>query len=331
MPAGRRLRHDSTALGGVGHGQEPGELGGRVGGEVIATTVLEHAAALEHQHLVHAVEGGETVGDDHHGAAAERAVGGLGEAGLGVGVEPAGGLVEQHEPGIGEQDAGEGEQLGLAGGEARPAVEHGVEAIVEAGRPLGEPDIGEGGAQLVVGGVDGAEEGEVVAERRAEELHVLAHHRDPAAEVVGGGVPHVDPAEPHAAVGHVPEACQQTAEGGLAAAGAADHAEAGAGGQVQVEVDEHVGVAGVGEGHVVEVDRQRPGREVVAATLGQGRHGGEQARRSTGTGRGLLELAHLLGDALDGLAHHLREAEHGEEGAEGDARRCAGGPRRRRG
>ncbi|MEJ7583044.1 MAG: hypothetical protein WKF43_02950 [Acidimicrobiales bacterium] len=61
----------------------------------------------------------------------------------------------------------------------------------------------------------------------------------------------------------------------------------------------------VGEADVVEVDREGPTRQRRPGTVEQGRFGGQEARRPTGSRTRLLELLHLLADAFEGLTDHL--------------------------
>jgi len=58
------------------------------------------------------------VSDDDAGSVNEESVESALEQALGGGIEARGGLVQQHDAGVPEVDAGEGEELRLAGGEA---------------------------------------------------------------------------------------------------------------------------------------------------------------------------------------------------------------------
>ena len=69
------------------------------------------------------------------------------------------------------------------------------------------------------------EEGQVVADARLEELHVLRHHADPAAQLAEPDGAQVGPAERDGAGGRIVEAEEQPREGRLAAAGAPEQAQ----------------------------------------------------------------------------------------------------------
>ena len=108
---------------------------------------------LEHGDLLGALGGGEPVGDEDAGAAADQPVGGADDAGLGDGVHPGGGLVEHDDADVAHQQAGERDQLLLAGREAGAAgAEQRVEPLGQAGDPVGEAELVDGGLDLLRAG-----------------------------------------------------------------------------------------------------------------------------------------------------------------------------------
>ena len=114
-------------------------VGGREAG---AGALLHDAPGLEHGDLLGALGGGEPVGDEDAGAAGDQPVGGADDPGLGDGVHARGGLVEDDHADVAHQQAGERDQLLLAGRQARAArAEQGVEALGQAGDPVGEAEL----------------------------------------------------------------------------------------------------------------------------------------------------------------------------------------------
>ena len=114
---------------------------------------LDDAAIAEDEDEVGLADGAEAVGDDEAGAAAqEQGEGGL-EAGFGDGVDGAGGFVEDEDARVGEEGAGEANELALAEGESVagfadlgvPAIGKGLEEVEAIEFAGGVDDFGEGG------------------------------------------------------------------------------------------------------------------------------------------------------------------------------------------
>ncbi len=119
-----------------------------------ARTLLHDATRLEHGDLLGPLGGGEPVGDEDAGAAGDQPVGGADDAGLGDRVHPGGGLVEDDDADVAHQQAREGDQLLLAGREAGAAgAEQRVEALGQAGHPVGEAELLDRGLDLLARGV----------------------------------------------------------------------------------------------------------------------------------------------------------------------------------
>ena len=110
---------------------------------------LDDPAVVDDEDLVGVADRREPVRDDQGRPALEGGVEGALDRGLGLGVEVGGGLVEDDDRGLLEQQPGDGEPLPLAAGEPVAAVaDHGVEAVGEStdqGRDLrgleGGPDL----------------------------------------------------------------------------------------------------------------------------------------------------------------------------------------------
>ena len=122
---------------------------------------------------------------------------------------------------------------------------------------------GPGGGDHVVHRGVGAAEADVVGNAGGEEESVLKDEGHLLHQGVGGHVPHVRAAHPHAAGVHIPEARDEAGHGALAGAGRADQGGDGAG--------------GCGEAHVLQ------GRDVgLVGCTGVSRCSRARYRRSFG-------------------------------------------------
>ena len=101
--------------------------------QLVVATPLDDAAAVEHQDLVGADDGGQAMGDHHGGATRERRGQRLLHQRLVLGVEVAGGLVEHHDRGVLHQHPGDGQPLALTTRQAMATLaHHGVVAVGQA-------------------------------------------------------------------------------------------------------------------------------------------------------------------------------------------------------
>ena len=108
-------------------------------------TLLHDAPAVEHRDLLGALGRREPVGDQQAGAPGEQPLGGAHHVGLGDRVHPGRGLVEDHHPDVAHQQAGERDELLLAGRQRGAArAEQGVEPVGEPGDPGVEAELGDG-------------------------------------------------------------------------------------------------------------------------------------------------------------------------------------------
>src|SRR4051794_27208694 len=137
--------------------------------------LLGNLAVFQDDDLAGAADGGETVGDDDGGAAVEEALEAALDRFLGADVDVGGGLVEDEDAGLGEEGAGEGDELALAGRELDAALaDFGVQALGEAGDELGGADSGDRCLDLLFGCARSAE-GDVFADAAAEEEALLGN------------------------------------------------------------------------------------------------------------------------------------------------------------
>lgn len=85
---------------------------------------FDNAAIVDDGDDVSIADGGEAVGDDDGGSADHDAVEGLLDAFLGLGVEGAGGLVEEEDGGVLDNGSGDGNPLLLASRELHSPFSH---------------------------------------------------------------------------------------------------------------------------------------------------------------------------------------------------------------
>ena len=102
--------------------------------QLVVGALLGDAAVLEHDDPPGLADRRETVGDHDRGAPGQQTAQALLDAGLGVQVDVGGGLVEHEDARVGDQRAGERDQLALAGRELRAALAD--LRVVAAGRAL---------------------------------------------------------------------------------------------------------------------------------------------------------------------------------------------------
>lgn len=95
--------------------------------------VFHQASVVEHQDEIGMTNAVQAMGDDQHGAVFHQFAQGALDCPFGVGIDTGGGLVEQHDGGILEQGAGDGQALAFAAGQvAAVLVEAGVVALWQA-------------------------------------------------------------------------------------------------------------------------------------------------------------------------------------------------------
>ena len=120
---------------------------------------------------------------------------------LGVRVEPARRLVEDHEAGVGEEDAPERRAAALRRrtDRCRPGRARCRDRPAEPPSQPPRPSSASSASDALVGRRMRAEQRDVVAQRAAEQLHLLRDHGDPLAEVADADRSQVDAADDHGA------------------------------------------------------------------------------------------------------------------------------------
>ena len=228
-------------------GGEEGAIGAAAGEELLVRARFDRAALLDDVDAVGADDRLQAVGDDHRRAAHPQRVERRLHFALALRIERRGRLVEQQDRRVLQHRAGDGDALALAAGQLRPLLaDAGVVAVGEAHDEI----VGVGAARrlddLRFGCADPPER-DVVADRAAEQEHVLRDEGDLAAqrrEVDGGDILAVDRRPPAA---QRKEALDDAEDRRLAAARGADQGGRLAGLGDEIDAVERVLVRAIGE------------------------------------------------------------------------------------
>ena len=177
--------------------------------------------------------------DDDRRAPGQRHGQGLLHGGLVLGVEVAGGLVQDHDGRVLQEQAGDGQPLLLASRHpVATLADHGVKTVGERTHDVQDPGGATGVVQLGVGRI-GSGVPEVGAHRVVEQVRVLGDHADPGPQVVLAEGAQVDAVQGDRPERHVVEPRYQCGQGALAGAGRPDHGQHPAGTDVEVQVVQH--------------------------------------------------------------------------------------------
>ena len=184
--------------------------------------LLDDPAVVEHDDPPGLADGREAVGDDDRRAPGQQAAQAGLDAALGVQVDVRRRLVEHEDARVGDERAGEGEQLALAGRELRAA-------LADLGRsPLGsaamksQAPTARAAASICASSASGRPKAMLSRDRAAEQEGLLGHDAHLRAQRARGHVAQVVAVDEHAPVGRVVEARDELGEGRLARAGGAD-------------------------------------------------------------------------------------------------------------
>src|SRR5690554_4888006 len=160
--------------------------------QLLVRAALHDAAGIYHQDLVRPLHGGEAVGYDEGGAPPHEDLQRRLHKRLGLAVKRAGGLVQDEDPRVLQQRAGDGHALPLAARELDAALAHqrGV-ALVQPLDELGRVGGARGGPHLLVGG-SGRAVADVGGDAAGEELRLLRHPADVRAQELERHASYVD-------------------------------------------------------------------------------------------------------------------------------------------
>ena len=258
------------------------------------------------------------MGEDQGGAALHQPIEGLLDDRLALGVDRRQRLVEDQDGRVAEEGAGDGDALALAAGQAHPALAHdGLIALGQArdelvgvGRPrrrlqLRRRRLGLAHAQVLLHGA-------------VEEIRVLAHDGDGAAQLVDAQVAHVLAAHQHPSALGVVEAEEEPGNGRLAGAARPHdaHALAGPHREAQALVG-GLASAGVGEHDALELHGRN---EPLVARGGPGyladrRPRVEDAEDPLGRGESQHALMEQDAQLAQGAEHlHAEHEDHEQDG-----------------
>ena len=288
------------------------------GQELVVAAGFGQAAVVEDQDAVGVADGRQAVGDDDGSAALHEFFDGRLDELLGFGVDAAGGLVEDEDAGVVGDDAAEGQQLALAGGEVGAGFfEFGLVGLGELFDEWCGLDGFGGPADFVVGDV-GAE-ADVLFDAAGEHEHVLLDRLDGAAQVFEGDAADVGAVDGDAAGLDVPHAGQEVGNGGFAGAGVADdgHGFARLDGEGEVLQDRLV--LDVGEVNILELDAPfHRGWQTAGAFVGDAVFGVDEVEDALAPGHGRLHDGELFGEVHDRLVELLHQVYIGDHDAEAD-------------
>src|SRR5829696_1840665 len=302
LAAGRRQDRGAAELGAVQVGVET------AGGQQVGVgALLDDPAAVDDQDPVGVDDGRQPVGDDQAGPALEGGGQGLLDVDLGLGVEVGGGLVEDDDGRVGQQQPGDGQALLLPARQPvaaladhrLPPLGQALDQVQDPGRPAGVLDLLQGGVGPGVAqvGPDGV----------VEQVRVLGDQADGGPQALQPQVADVDAVDPDGALADVVDPGDQHGRGRLAGPGRADQGDQLPGADAEADVAQDR-LAGGGP------DGGRP-----AGEAGDGRLLGRGVAEAD-----VVELDPpgrvLQGDGAGAVADRALEVEHLEDPLEGHER-----------
>ena len=270
--------------------------------QLVVGARFHDALGTEDEDAVIVLDGGQAVGDGQRGAAMGQLFEAPAHQDLALVVKGAGGLVQDQNRRVLQEDAGDGDALLLAAGKLDAALaDIGVEAVLQSeDEPLGTGQAGRFD-DLFAGGT-GLAVGDVIRHRAAEQIHVLLDDADVLAQALQGDMLDVLPVDVDVAAGHIIEAGNEVAQRRLAAAGGADQSQPLAGLDVKADMMQNlVVVVRVFEADILEPDGTGAGLErlcVGCVVDGDGRV--HDLGKALDAGHAALELLGELDDAADG-------------------------------
>src|SRR6185503_16910269 len=283
---------------------------------------LDDLSVLEHQDLVGAPDRRQAVRDDEGGAAVAQRLEAVLDHRFALAVEARGRLVEDQDPRIGEDGAGDRHALALAARQLDAALaDDRVVALLELLDELVGVrdaadlfDLFQRRVRTTVAEVlgNGAVEQEIVLQHDAELLAIVAQPH-------AGEIPAVD--EDRAAQGAV-EGHDQADQRALPRAARPDQRRGRAGLRLEADVLQHRRPRVVLERHVLEGDRavDRAERRLAGVLLILGRHL-HQFADAIEAGKGLADMRADRRNLHDRRGEQAREQDVGEEIADGHASR----------
>ena len=255
------------------------------------------------------------MGDDKAGPPAHELIHGLLDENLRAGVHVAGSLVQDEQLPVRQKGAGDGEQLLLSAGDGDVvlpddrviALGQGADEVVAVGLVAGPDDLLPGGLRFAVG--------HVFRHGALEEPGVLEHHGEQGAAAVPGDGGQVRTVHQNAPPVHVVKAHEQVDNGGLPRPGGAHNGHLLPRLHPDVQVLDEGSALVVGEAHVLEDHLPPDGGDVHLPLHGVLLLPVQQGEDPAGGGRGVLDVAHAVGDLLQGGGDLPGEEDDGHDGA----------------
>jgi len=215
--------------------------------------LLDDVAVFHHQNPVGIADGGKPVRDDEAGAPLHQLLGGFLDEHFGVRIHGTRRLIENQDFRVGEQGAGNREQLHLPLREiARLLVQDGLVAFRQGAGEVVHMRRLRGSDDLLIRGA-GAPVADVLHDGAVEEPRILQDHAKQAAQIRAPEVLDVVPIHQNRAAVHIVEAHEQLDHGGLAGAGGSDDRDALPGVRVEGEVVDDDFIRAVAKAHVPEI------------------------------------------------------------------------------
>ena len=259
--------------------------------------LVDDVTLIDHDDAVRELEGRAAVRDQDRRASHEDPPQRVVDLGFDPRVDGGRRVVEQQDPWVAEQRAGQCDPLTLAAGEREPLLaDDRLVPVRETGDELVGLDRAGGGLDVFVTRV-GAGERDVVPDGVGEQERVLEDDADLLAQGAERHVAHVDVVDADRTVVHVVEAGEQQPDRRLARSRRADEGDRLARRDRQGEVAQHRLRAQVAEAHVVERD----------LTVGRGQH------RRVGLLQDQRRAVEQLEDAFRAGVGELRDRQHARE------------------
>ena len=213
---------------------------------------FDDPAVIQHHDRVRVPDRRKPVRDDEHGAALHQIVHSLLHKRLGPRIDGRGRLIQDHHRRIRHRRAGDGDQLPLALGKLRAVRRQ--HRLIPVGQPGDEViGVGESGRldALLVRGVQSAVP-DVFHHGTGEEVHVLKHHAERAAEIRLADLVDVDAVVADLTVRDIVETVDQIGDRRLPRAGGADEGDLLARLRIERNVVEYLFFRRVSEIHMLK-------------------------------------------------------------------------------
>ena len=225
------------------------------------TTDLDDATVFEHDQHVGVAHSREAMRDDNSCPVAHQRVEGAAHLRLADGVEMRGCFVEDQGRRVLQKGARDRDPLALPARELHATFpDFGVEALRQARDKFRERRLVERLSDRRLIGI-GAGERDIGAQRVIEEIGILRHERDAAAQMIEFEFRQIDPVDQDVPLHRIPEAQQQIGERRLAGAGGADDRHCRAGWNIERDsIERRPPRARIKKPDMLEPDRRSAGR-----------------------------------------------------------------------